>query len=142
MSSMAQLLEKFDKSSGEVLEVTIQTDPKVTKGAFAYEEYDVKRKCGNCDMYIYGRKCTEVIGDIDPKDGICELWSFRDTMPIVGKDYKPKRTKSEAGYIIEKGGTHCASCKHFIEPNRCAMVGKNGDEDISGEYGCCMAWEK
>ena len=139
---MAKLLEKFDKSSGEILEVTIQTDPKVTKGAFAYEEWNTKRKCGTCDMYILGRGCTMVKGDIDPKDGVCMFWSYRDTMPIVDKIYEPKLTKEESGYIIEKGGTHCASCKHFIEPNKCEMVGKNGDDDIDGQTGCCIMWEK
>lgn len=137
-----KLLEKFDIQSGEILEVRTMVDPRATKGAFGYEEYSVKRKCGTCDMYVYGRGCTLVKGDIDPKDGVCIYWSFRDTMPIPDKKYEPMMTQHEAGYIIEKGGTHCASCKHFKEPNKCKMVGKNGDEDINGEYGCCIMWEK
>lgn len=122
--------------------IVIEADPKMTKCASAYEEYPVKRQCGNCDMYIEGRKCTLVKGDIDPIDGICNAWSFRDTQPIKGKEYKPPLSKEDSGYILEAGGTHCGSCKHMIFPNRCEMVGKNGDEDISAEYGCCMMWEK
>lgn len=138
----AKILEKFDKQSGEILESTIEADPRVTKEAFAYEEYDVKRRCGTCNMYIFGRKCTLTQGDIDPTDGVCAFWGFRNTKPIKDKEYKPFLSKQDAGYIIEKGGTYCGSCKFMIMPNRCEMVGKKYDPNINPETGCCIAWTK
>jgi len=114
-----------------------EADPTVPQVDFAYAEYPVHRKCGNCNMYVPGRKCTMVKDDIDPEHGVCSYWSIRDTKPIEGKEYEPMMSKEDAGYITN-GPTHCGNCKFYIDPRMCEMV----RGDIDPDTGCCTAWQK
>jgi len=135
--SIFEMRKIYDENIGKVKEVK-QEDPTVPKIDFAYSEHDRNRRCGNCNMYIMGGKCTLVKGDIDSKDGVCNFWSYRNTQPFLDKQYPPMLSKSDAGYILERGGTICGTCKHYKEPRKCMMV----RGDISPDKGCCIGWMK
>ena len=127
-----------------------EADPKVTKQEFAYVNDKSNPRCGACNMYIEGRKCTMVKGDIDPEYGECIFWAYRRTKPIVGKEYEPMLTQEEAFYTEippvgdgeHQGGSECGICKHYLPSGEDPMVGEC--EMVEGEieyHGCCIAWE-
>lgn len=115
-----------------------EADPKVTKQEFAYVEEKENPRCGNCNMYILGGKCTLVKGEIDPDDAVCMYWAFRRSQPLLDKDYKPHLTKQQSNYIEVKGGSRCGTCKFRKGNDGCMMV----EGKINMETGCCLAYEK
>ena len=126
-----------------------EAEPKVTKQEFAYVNDKSNPRCGACNMYIEGGKCSLVKGEIDPEYGECIFWAYRRTKPIVGKEHKPMLTQKEAFYEIippvgdgiHEGGSLCGICKHYLPSNADPMVGKC--EMVEGEieyHGCCIAW--
>jgi hypothetical protein len=118
-----------------------EADPIATKQEFGYVEDKHNPNCETCNMFIRTNgnigKCTIVEGDINGRDGVCNLWAYRRTKPIEGKKYMIHYTKESSGYLETPGGTKCGTCKFRIDPDGCKMV----EGQIDMEYGCCIAWQ-
>lgn len=115
-----------------------EKDPKATKEEFAYVEDKTNPNCGFCSMYLIGRKCTIVSGDIDPENGSCNYWSYRRTQPKEPSGNLKKRfTKDSAGYVQTKGGPRCGTCEYFSAPSSCSKV----IGEVNPIKGCCIYWE-
>ena len=115
-----------------------EAEPKATKREFAYVEEKENPRCGNCNMYLIGEKCTLVKGKIDPDNGDCNYWAYRRTQPPTTSTYEPSLTKEAAGYVEAKGGTRCGTCEYSFSKDLCKKVhGK-----INFQRGCCIRWEK
>ena len=113
-----------------------EEEPTVPKHDVSYAEYTEHRKCEYCNMFMKEEeKCTIVEGKI-VDNGVCYFWSFRNTKPP--KSLKPKNmyTQEAAGYDIVPDGTHCGTCKAYVDPRMCKMV----RGDIDPEEGCCALW--
>lgn len=128
-------MSEYDHENDENIPIK---DPTVPQVDFAYANYPVPRKCGNCNM-LYEKDgkyyCTMVKGEIDADIGVCNYWSLRKTQPDSKAEWDPLLDKKEAGYV-ETAPSKCGTCKFYKDPRKCEMV----EGDIDPEFGCCTAW--
>lgn len=91
--------------------------------------------CGACFMYITTGKCAAVVGDIDPKNGVCGLYVNGRPSDTGRMGTLPKRF---ADYT-ENGPTHCGNCEYYgggeHQEGECEKV-----EGPVQYHGCCNHW--
>jgi len=99
-----------------------------------------KKKCGRCIMFLTDVKKCSIHG---PKVQIEESMVcgfYIHGKPMTAKDHPPMAlvTSQESGLInTRKGGTHCASCVHYLKvAEACEEVAGHIEDD-----GCCNIWE-
>jgi len=98
-----------------------------------------KKNCARCVMFLTDTKRCSIHGEKVPIEGSMVCGFYVHGKPMTSKEHPPMTlvTPEESGLINTRdGGTHCASCMHYLKVAQgCEKVMGHIEDD-----GCCNSW--